>query len=135
MERPELFISLIPDFLDKKGKLMLTVVNVESWQKNIFQENWFSWIAPRHIYLMPMKEIESLLKKNRLRVIDKKYYFHRTASATLVQSIFPKLNPLVNKNLFALIMYGLLFYLFIPFELFAALFKKGAFMGVVAEKI
>ena len=135
VENPDLFIKEISYLLDKKGKLMITMVNVESWQRKFFANNWFSWIAPRHLYFMPMRVIEILLNKNGLRVIDKKYYFHRTSSSSLVLSLFPKLNPLTNKNQLALILYGLLFYLFIPIELLAAICNKGAFMGLVAEKI
>lgn len=134
VEDPSTLISTLKNQLNDGGKMIVAVPNVEAWQKSIFKEKWYNWLAPRHWQMFTYKNLVNFLKEHDLSVVDNKHFFLRSNSGSIVCSLFPSLDPLINKNPIKMIAYASLFYAFIPFEIVAALFKKSGFMGVVVQK-
>lgn len=112
---------------------MLTVPNPQSLQRSLTGESWYSWLAPRHWHLLRLRALRQMLGEEGFQIDDEKHFFLRSSSSTLVLSLFPSLDPLLPQKPAGLLTYAFLFYLFIPFELLAAAFRKAGFMGAVAR--
>ena len=134
VEDPRWLIESLGNRLEVGGKMMLSIPNIDSLQRHFTGKRWYSWLAPRHWHLMTLGVLKKLLEERGFRIIDEKHFFLRTTSSTLVLSLFPSLDPLLTKSSLKLLVYAVLFYLFIPFELLAAAFSRAGFAGVVAEK-
>ena len=134
VEDPEAMLASIAEKLSEGGKVMLSVPNIESFQKKIMGRRWYSWVAPRHWHLMPMPVLRGLLEKHGFDVIEEKHFFLRTSSSTFALSLFPTLDPLLKPPGWKMLIYGMLFYLLIPLELVSAVFSRAGFMGVVAAR-
>jgi len=135
VQDPGKLIHEMSNRLESGGKLVITVPNVNALQRFMFGGKWYSWLAPRHWQMFNIYALKNITRKCGMVVVDEKYFFLRTCSATLVISMFPSLDPLLNKSKKGLIVYALLFYLFIPIELIASIFKSSGFMGIVTKKI
>ena len=134
VQAPRELIVELRDRLEANGKLIIAVPNVYAFQRYIFGKKWYSWLAPRHWQMFTINNLKKLLEEFNFEIIDEKHFFLRTCSATLVTSLFPSLDPLKKGGGIKFVLYGILFYTFIPFELFAGCFKRSGFMGVVAKK-
>tara|TARA_B100000579_G_C22655940_1_gene768543 strand:- start:11 stop:958 length:948 start_codon:yes stop_codon:yes gene_type:complete len=135
VQAPRKLILELKNRLENNGKLIITVPNVNSFQRFIFGNNWYSWLAPRHWQMFTINNLKKLLEEFDMIIVDEKHFFLRTCSATLVTSLFPYLDPLKKGGAIKMLAYGVLFYLFIPFELFASIFNRSGFMGVVVKKV
>ncbi len=133
VEDPRSLIRELRQRLAPSGQLMLSVPNPESLQRSITGERWYSWLAPRHWHLMNRRTLSAMLCEEGFEVDDEKHFFLRSSSSTFVLSLFPSLDPLLPQKASRLIAYALLFYLFIPFELAAAAFRRAGLMGLVAR--
>lgn len=134
VQDPRDLIQQMRDRLEDGGKLVLSVPNVKALQRSMFGSKWYSWLAPRHWQMFNIKSLKRLVEELGFEVIEEKHFFLRTCSSTLVISMFPSIDPLQAKSKLGLILYGLLFYFFLPLEWFAGLFKKSGFMGIAAKK-
>jgi len=134
VENPRKLVNTLKEKLNPGGKLILSVPNVNSLQRFIFGNKWYSWLAPRHWQMFNIISLKRLMEEIDFQVINEKHFFLRTCSATLVISLFPYLDPLKKGGTIKMLLYAIFFYSFIPFELFAGLFKKSGFMGIVTEK-
>jgi hypothetical protein len=114
--------------------LVLTVPNVDLVQRHLFGKRWYSWLAPRHWQMFTLSNLKQMAADLGYEVVDEKHFFVRTASATVVTSLFPNLDPLTNEGAPTLLAYGGLFYALLPVEWVASLFKRSGFMGIVVRK-
>lgn len=115
------------------GKVVITVPNPDSWQRRLAGKHWWSWLAPRHMYLMDIRTMTDLFERNGFDVIDRKAFLLRYSPMTLVLSAFPNLDP-IKVSGWRLVLMGALFILAIPVEWIASWFFQSGFMGVVAQK-
>lgn len=126
-------LSLLREFkrrLNPGGVVCLSVPNPGSLQAALFGRHWYSWIAPRHFQLLTRKVFLDFVRQADLSVADEKHFFLRTASSTFALSLFPKLDPLLDRvDGRKLVTYGLLFAVLLPVEWVLSRFKASGFMG------
>lgn len=134
VEDPRTLLRKLRQRLKTRGKLVLSVPNIDSLQRSIAGKRWYSWLAPRHWHLMNMRTLKRLLMEEGFEIEEEKHFFLRTSSSTFALSLFPSLDPLLPQKPWTLIAYAVLFYLLIPIELVAASVAKAGFMGVVARR-
>ena len=133
VEDPKELLSAFCEHLAPGGKVLLSVPNPESCQALFFKQKWYNWLAPRHMTLIPMKTLKSILSLIGFNLIEEKHFFLRTNPTSFVVSLCPSLDPLKKLTHSKLLIFAILFYFFIPFELVFALFGRGGFMGVALE--
>ena len=133
MYSPEELLRKVHAHLVPGGKLVVDVPNPESYQLTLTKENWWSWAAPRHMYLMDLETLTDLLERTGFEVVKQKHFHLRNGTLVLVLSFFRGLMP-TKASKAKLLLFGLLFLLAIPCEWVASWFKTSGFMTIVAAK-
>jgi len=65
-------IKMLKTILKEKGKIVIAVPNIESYDSTIFQEEWAAYDVPRHLYHFSQDTMKTLMLKHGLKV--KKVY-------------------------------------------------------------
>jgi SAM-dependent methyltransferase len=55
-------------WLGRGGRLFLTLPNVDSWERRRFEEDWYPWDLPRHLYHFSPETLERLLAESGFSV-------------------------------------------------------------------
>lgn len=55
--------------LKKGGKLVIATPNTESWQHNVYKENWLQLDPPRHLHIFNINNLEKVVKRNNLKIV------------------------------------------------------------------
>jgi SAM-dependent methyltransferase len=130
---PEDLLQQVHARLVHGGKLVIDVPNPESYQLALTRENWWTWLAPRHMYLMDLRTLVDLLERTGFEPVKQKHFHFRNGVPALVLSFFPGLMP-TKASRARLFLFGVLILLAVPCEWVASWFKKSGFMTVVALK-
>jgi 2-polyprenyl-3-methyl-5-hydroxy-6-metoxy-1,4-benzoquinol methylase len=59
------------DLLRPGGWLVFSIPNLESLEAKVFGRYWLGWDLPRHLYLFPQKQLNSVLQELGMRLIDR----------------------------------------------------------------
>jgi SAM-dependent methyltransferase len=121
--------------LTPAGTLLVSIPNPGSVQARVFGRRWYSWLAPRHFQLMPRRTFLDFARGANLQVTDEHHFFLRSAPSTLVLSMFPTLDPLVQPTKAKLMAYAALFAAFLPLEFAFAAVKASGFMGFALKNL
>jgi 2-polyprenyl-3-methyl-5-hydroxy-6-metoxy-1,4-benzoquinol methylase len=65
-------IKILKTILKEKGKIIVAVPNIESYEHTIFKEDWAAYDVPRHLYHFSQETMKTLMLKHGLKV--KKVY-------------------------------------------------------------
>lgn len=65
-------IKILKTILKEKGKIIVAVPNIESYEQTVFQEEWAAYDVPRHLYHFSQETMKTLMLKHGLKV--KKVY-------------------------------------------------------------
>lgn len=65
-------IKVLKSKLKEKGKLVIAVPNIDSYDNQLFEENWAAYDVPRHLYHFDQESMRTLMLKHGLKV--KKIY-------------------------------------------------------------
>jgi 2-polyprenyl-3-methyl-5-hydroxy-6-metoxy-1,4-benzoquinol methylase len=65
-------IKVLKTILKEKGKIVIAVPNIESYEQSIFEEKWAAYDVPRHLYHFSQETMNTLMLKHGLKV--KKVY-------------------------------------------------------------
>jgi 2-polyprenyl-3-methyl-5-hydroxy-6-metoxy-1,4-benzoquinol methylase len=65
-------IKILKTQLKEKGKIVVAVPNIESYEQSIFQEEWAAYDVPRHLYHFNQDTMKTLMLKHGLKI--KKVY-------------------------------------------------------------
>ncbi|MGM0579993.1 MAG: class I SAM-dependent methyltransferase [Bacteroidota bacterium] len=65
-------IKILKTILKEKGKIIIAVPNIESYEQNIFEEDWAAYDVPRHLYHFSQDTMNTLMLKHGLKI--KKVY-------------------------------------------------------------
>lgn len=77
----------------RNGFLIVQVPNKNSFQSQIFKENWAAFDVPRDLYYFKIETVCSLLRKTGFQVTKIDHFMNWLHPPTLVISLFPDLNP------------------------------------------
>jgi 2-polyprenyl-3-methyl-5-hydroxy-6-metoxy-1,4-benzoquinol methylase len=61
-------IKQLKSILKEKGKLVIAVPNIESYEQSVFQEDWAAYDVPRHLYHFNQETMKTLMLKNGLKI-------------------------------------------------------------------
>lgn len=65
-------IKKLKDILKEKGKIIIAVPNIDSYDQQLFGEHWAAYDVPRHLYHFDQDTMKTLMLKHGLRI--KKVY-------------------------------------------------------------
>ncbi|WKV13276.1 class I SAM-dependent methyltransferase [Marivirga harenae] len=65
-------IKILKTILKEKGKIVVAVPNIESYENSVFDEEWAAYDVPRHLYHFSQETMKTLMLKHGLKV--KKVY-------------------------------------------------------------
>lgn len=61
-------IKSLKTILKEKGKIIIAVPNIESYEKSIFGEEWAAYDVPRHLYHFSQETMKTLMLKHGLKI-------------------------------------------------------------------
>ena len=67
---PKISLERIGSMLKKDGVLVMSIPNLNSFDRFLFKQNWIGWDAPRHFFLFDQKLLRELLKKNGFHYLN-----------------------------------------------------------------
>lgn len=70
LHEPIADLRLIERLLRPGGALIFSLPNVESFEVRVFQERWFGWELPRHLYFFPRSVLGDILRSLGLRLVE-----------------------------------------------------------------
>lgn len=65
-------IKILKTILKEKGKIVIAVPNIDSYEQNVFEEEWAAYDVPRHLYHFSQDTMNTLMLKHGLKI--KKVY-------------------------------------------------------------
>jgi 2-polyprenyl-3-methyl-5-hydroxy-6-metoxy-1,4-benzoquinol methylase len=147
---PRGFLESAHESLVEKGRLVLQVPNLRSWQFHVFGPRWYGLDPPRHLINFTEQALVKLLKETGFHLVREKRFSLRDDAAAWVSSLFPRLDPMARMSrrarkgstvagstvlgIFWNFVYFLLLFLAIPIALCDSLWGRGATLMVEAER-
>jgi 2-polyprenyl-3-methyl-5-hydroxy-6-metoxy-1,4-benzoquinol methylase len=61
-------IKILKTILKEKGKIIIAVPNIDSYDQDIFQEEWAAYDVPRHLYHFNQETMNTLMLKHGLKI-------------------------------------------------------------------
>lgn len=93
---PRAFLKAVQTALTERGRLVLQVPNIRSWQFRFFGVHWYGLDTPRHLVNFSDRALMSLLEETGFKIIRKKRFSLRDDAAAWVSSLFPSLDPVAR---------------------------------------
>lgn len=132
---PEKLLLEIHRILISKGKLQITLPNLDSWTFRIFKSYWFPLEAPRHLYSFTPRSLTMLAERCGYTIKSLKVWSHKEVDFIgslqyLLEERYPHLHSAIDKPW----IWKVIRKLSAPFKALANLFGKGSAMTVWLEK-
>lgn len=70
---PKQDIEKIKEILVHRGKLVISMPNIDSWQARIFKDQWFHLDVPRHLIFFKPKDFKRMMKKEGFEIVKEHY--------------------------------------------------------------
>ena len=153
LPNPQQSLDIFQKTLKEDGTILIEIPNIDSWQANLFKQNWLHLDPPRHLNLMSPKVLIQELEKRGFHCIRKSYFSPQYNPFGAQQSILNlickkrevlyehlKGNQLYTKEYSSLSLFSqklfhwLSFPLFVATDFFASLFGKSACVQLVFKK-
>lgn len=93
---PRAFLMAAKAALVERGRIVLQVPNIRSWQCRLFGPHWYGLDPPRHLVNFSDRAVIRLLQETGFEIIRKKRFSLRDDAAAWVSSVFPSLDPLAR---------------------------------------
>lgn len=129
-------LQIIKRILKPDGTLVITMPNIDSWERKIFKQYWAGWDVPRHCHIFSPKAIEMLLATQGMR-IGKLISFTGMLGAIRISlefwlqtSRFSKKSRQVIKNIYDSSIFRLLLY---PYVFVSTMLKKSTSMTIFVK--
>ena len=92
-KKPKELLLTIKSLLSKRGKVVIAVPNIDSYDNIYYNKRWAGYDVPRHVYHFNKQSLKRLLSEVKLSIIDQKpLYFDSFYVAMLSEK--QKKNPL-----------------------------------------
>ncbi|MGB7620780.1 MAG: methyltransferase domain-containing protein [Terriglobia bacterium] len=147
---PRSFLRAARKALTERGRLVLQVPNIRSWQFHVFGAGWYGLDPPRHLVNFSDRALVRLLLETGYEVLRQKRFSLRDDAPAWVSSLFPSLDPLSRMakharegkiripssalGIFQNFVYFLLVLAAIPIALCDSLWGRGATLLIEARK-
>jgi len=150
LDNPDYFISKCNNLLNKSGRVIVVVPNFSSYQRIIFNKNWFHLDPPRHLFHFTKDSLSILLERNGFSIEKTSYISFEHDPIGWIESLLNTLSP--YKNLltrylssdnrgfnrlirFLIVSFSLFFIpISIIFSLASWIAKRGAIIQLVIKK-
>jgi len=86
LHSPNKVLSKIHSSLNKEGRLVIAVPNINAPEKKYFGSDWAPYDAPRHLYHFSLDSIVAMLNNNNLEVISSYPMYQDTIYNTLLST-------------------------------------------------
>lgn len=93
---PRVFLQAAHAALSERGRLVVQVPNLRSWQFRFFGMRWYGLDVPRHLVNFNDRALTQMLEECGFEVIRRKRFSWRDDPAAWVSSCFPGLDPLAR---------------------------------------
>lgn len=61
-------MKVLKTILKEKGKIVIAVPNIESYEQSVFEEQWAAYDVPRHLYHFSQDTMNTLILKHGLKI-------------------------------------------------------------------
>lgn len=147
---PRAFLRAAEAALVERGRIVLQVPNIRSWQCRLFGPHWYGLDPPRHLVNFSDRALIRLLQETGFEIQREKRFSLRDDAAAWVSSAFPSLDPLARAirktsrkrqagepsalGIFKNFVYFVLLVAATPVALFDSLAGRGATLMVEARR-
>ncbi|MGH9341331.1 MAG: class I SAM-dependent methyltransferase [Acidobacteriota bacterium] len=97
LPQPLDYLKKIKELLNERGKLILQVPNVASFQARLMGPRWYGLDCPRHIFNYSAFSLMLLLGRAGYRIHNVRHFSLRDNAAALLSSLFAPLDPMSQK--------------------------------------
>ncbi len=94
---PDLLLKKLTNNLTRKGLIIISLPNVDSFWRFLFKEKWINWHVPYHIHHFKEKNFERILNKCGLKIIKSRSITPNIWSLMQIRTLFHK-NKIREKN-------------------------------------
>jgi 2-polyprenyl-3-methyl-5-hydroxy-6-metoxy-1,4-benzoquinol methylase len=94
VSEPRDLLAEVRRLLHSRGRVVLQVPNIESWQFKVCGGRWHGLDAPRHVINYSNRAIRRLLSDSGFRVCRTRHFNLRDNAPALASSLFPSLDPI-----------------------------------------
>lgn len=147
INNPKEIIRRCTKHLSANGKIIIVVPNYNSWQRKLFNSDWFHLDPPRHLSHFDYKTLNHLIQETNLQIIDSSFISIEHDPVGWIESSLNKvytapnqLSQLLTENsntsyLHRAVLSLLVSSLIIPsvfFSIISSIFRTGSIMQVIA---
>jgi SAM-dependent methyltransferase len=93
---PRRLLGDVRRLLNRAGRVVVQVPNIDSWQSKLCGVRWYGLDAPRHVINYSYTSIGRLLTDTGFRVRRVRHFNLRDNAPALASSLFPSLDPLTR---------------------------------------
>lgn len=68
LANPNKTLRIIKRILKPDGTLVITMPNIDSWERKIFKQYWAGWDVPRHYHIFSENAIQNLLRNHGMHI-------------------------------------------------------------------
>jgi SAM-dependent methyltransferase len=91
---PRRVLSEVRRLLDARGRIVVQVPNIQSWQSRLCGTRWYGLDVPRHVINYSLDAIRKLLVDCGFRIRRTRHFNLRDNAAALASSLSPGLDPI-----------------------------------------
>jgi 2-polyprenyl-3-methyl-5-hydroxy-6-metoxy-1,4-benzoquinol methylase len=91
-------LARIHRWLRASGVLVIQVPNAASFQARVFGSRWYGFDIPRHLVHWTERTLTQALRQTGYEVVRKRYVSWRDNGPFLAGSLFPNLDPLIERE-------------------------------------
>jgi 2-polyprenyl-3-methyl-5-hydroxy-6-metoxy-1,4-benzoquinol methylase len=94
---PRSVLQEVRRILQPRGRMILQVPNVASWQSRLMGARWYALDVPRHVIHYSARSIQRLVEDAGFRVRRVQHFNLRDNAPALASSVFPFLDPVSRR--------------------------------------
>jgi SAM-dependent methyltransferase len=91
---PRHVLAEVRRLLDARGRILVQVPNIQSWQSRLCGTHWYGLDVPRHVINYSMDTIQKLLVDCGFRIRRTRHFNLRDNAAAFASSLSPNLDPM-----------------------------------------
>jgi SAM-dependent methyltransferase len=94
---PRTILAEVQRILQPRGRVLVQVPNIESWQSRLCGPRWYGLDVPRHVINYSSHSIQGLLSNCGFRIRRTRHFNLRDNAAALASSVCPGLDPVSRR--------------------------------------
>jgi SAM-dependent methyltransferase len=94
---PASYLEAAHELLAPRGRLVIQIRNIASWQFLLFGERWSGLNVPRHVLQFRRQDVQDLLVHSGFEIVRERHFSLRDSPSSFAASLAPGLDPSVRR--------------------------------------